>query len=59
MAQGEASRYDRISIEDDRSLLLLAEAYRKFGGRYELRARVGNDASPDAEATFDDLAAER
>src|SRR6185312_2339453 len=49
-AQGDASRYDRISIEDDRSLLLLAEAYRKFGGRYELRgtfawrtASVGDD----------------
>jgi len=49
-AQGEASRYDRISIEDDRSLLLLAEAYRKFGGRYELRgtfawrtASIGDD----------------
>jgi hypothetical protein len=39
-AQGEASRYDEISIEDDRSLLLLAEAYRKFGGRYELRGTV-------------------
>jgi hypothetical protein len=39
-AQGEASRYDRISIEDDRSLLLLAEAYRKFGGRYELRGTI-------------------
>ncbi|MBN9065094.1 MAG: hypothetical protein J0H60_01090, partial [Rhizobiales bacterium] len=49
-AQGEASRYDRISIEDDRSLLLLAEAYRKLGGRYELRgtfawrtASIGDD----------------
>jgi hypothetical protein len=39
-AQGEASRYDQISIEDDRSLLLLAEAYRKFGGRYELRGTI-------------------
>jgi hypothetical protein len=39
-AQGGASRYDRISIEDDRSLLLLAEAYRKFGGRYELRGTI-------------------
>jgi hypothetical protein len=49
-AQGQASRYDRISIEDDRSLLLLAEAYRKLGGRYELRgtfawrtASIGDD----------------
>ncbi|MBN9075331.1 MAG: hypothetical protein BGN87_17550 [Rhizobiales bacterium 65-79] len=49
-AEGRASRYDRISIEDDRSLLLLAEAYRKFGGRYELRgtfawrtASIGDD----------------
>jgi hypothetical protein len=49
-AEGEASRYDRISIEDDRSLLLLAEAYQKFGGRYELRgtlawraASIGDD----------------
>jgi hypothetical protein len=49
-AEGDASRYNRISIEDDRSLLLLAEAYRKFGGRYELRgtfawrtASIGDD----------------
>jgi hypothetical protein len=49
-AQGEASRYDRIVIEDDRSLLLLAEAYRKFGGGFELRgtfawraASIGDD----------------
>jgi hypothetical protein len=49
-AQGEASRYDRITIEDDRSLLLLAEAYSKFGDRYELRgtlawraASIGDD----------------
>lgn len=49
-ADGQASRYDRISIEDDHSLLLLAEAYRKFGGCYEMRgtlawrtASIGDD----------------
>ncbi len=49
-AQAQASKYHRISIEDDRSLLLLAEAYRKFAGRYEIRgtltwrtASIGDD----------------
>jgi hypothetical protein len=50
VAEAQATRYHRISIEDDRSLLLLAEADRKFGGRFELRgtltwrmASIGDD----------------
>ncbi|MDR7035084.1 hypothetical protein [Mesorhizobium sp. BE184] len=48
----QASRYDQISIEDDRALLLAAEAFRRFGAAVELRgtlsyrvAREGDDLS--------------
>jgi hypothetical protein len=46
----QATSYDRIRIEDDRSLVLLAEAYRHLTGRIELRgtltwrlASIGDD----------------
>jgi hypothetical protein len=46
----QATSYDRIRIEDDESLVLLAEAYRRLTGRIELRgtltwrlASIGDD----------------
>lgn len=48
----QATRYDTISIEDDRALSLAAEAFRRFGAAVELRGTLSFRASREG----DDLA---
>lgn len=48
----QATRYDTVSIEDDRALSLAAEAFRRFGAAVELRGTLSFRASREG----DDLA---
>lgn len=48
-AQFQASRHDRISIEDDRALILSAQAFRRLGSGLELRGTLSYQVSSEGD----------